>query len=78
LAWSFQFFISSLFRQHHTDAVRFESRLVGGRENGEEVVQNAWLSLIARKSDKPIEHPKTYFFTATRNAAIRLYDAGAA
>lgn len=70
MAWSFQLFLSSLFRQHHSDAVRFASRLVGGRENGEEVVQNAWLSLVARKNEAPIEHPKTYFFTATRNAAI--------
>lgn len=67
---SFQNFLSDIFRSYHAEAVRFAARLVGGRENGEEVVQDAWLSLAVRGGATPIEHPKTYFFTATRNAAI--------
>lgn len=67
---AFNLFLSDLFRRYHTDAVRFAARLVGGRDNGEEVVQDAWLSLSARTVSAPIEHPKTYLFTATRNAAI--------
>jgi len=67
---AFNLFLSDIFRRYHADAVRFAARLVGGRDNGEEVVQDAWLSLAARTASAPIEHPKTYLFTATRNAAI--------
>lgn len=70
MARTFQIFLSDIFRAYHAEAVRFATRLVGGRENGEEVVQDAWLSLAVRGGATPIEHPKTYFFTATRNAAI--------
>lgn len=67
---AFSFLLNDLFRRYHRDAVRFAARLVGGHDNGEEVVQDAWLSLSARTAATPIEHPKTYLFTATRNAAI--------
>ncbi|MBB6011774.1 sigma-70 family RNA polymerase sigma factor [Aquamicrobium lusatiense] len=67
---SFQSFLNDIFRSYHAEAVRFAARLVGGRDNGEEVVQDAWVSLAVRGGATPIEHPKTYFFTATRNAAI--------
>jgi len=67
---SFNSFLNDIFRSYHADAVRFATRLVGGRENGEEVVQDAWLSMVVRGGASPIEHSKTYFFTATRNSAI--------
>ncbi|MGE3710839.1 MAG: sigma-70 family RNA polymerase sigma factor [Hyphomicrobiaceae bacterium] len=60
-----------MFRRYHTDVVRYASRLVGDRENGEEVVQNAYLRLAGRSAQAAtIEHPKAYLFTAARNAAV--------
>lgn len=67
---AFNLWLADLFRHHNRDAVRFAARLVGDRDGGEEVVQNAWLRLSARQNTSPIEHPKTYLFAATRNAAI--------
>ena len=67
---AFNLLLSDLFRRYHADAVRFAARLVGGRDNGEEVVQEAWLNLSARTVPAPIDHPRAYLFTATRNAAI--------
>lgn len=67
---TFSSLLNDLFRRYHRDAVRFAARLVGDRDNGEEVVQDAWLKLSARTATAPVEHPKTYLFTATRNAAI--------
>lgn len=63
--------LGDLFRRYHSDVVRYASRLVGDRENGEEVVQDAYLRLAGRSAHATaIEHPKTYLFTATRNAAV--------
>jgi len=63
-----------LFKLYHREAVRFAARLVGNRDGGEEVVQDAYLKIVARRSDKPIDHPKSYLFTATRHAAIDFTD----
>lgn len=63
-----------LFKLYHREAVRFATRLVGNRDNGEEVVQDAYLKLVARRSTTPIDHPKSYLFTATRHAAIDFTD----
>lgn len=63
--------LGDLFRLHHDDFVRYASRLVGGRDSGEEVVQNAYLRVAGRSSQAAaIEHPKAYLITATRNAAV--------
>ncbi|WP_142781680.1 RNA polymerase sigma factor [Agrobacterium sp. T29] len=62
--------LAQLFGLYHRDAVRFATRILGDRDNGEEVVQNAWLNLCASRSSSSISHPKTYLFTATRNAAV--------
>ncbi|WP_428029876.1 sigma-70 family RNA polymerase sigma factor [Ancylobacter sp.] len=63
--------LGDLYRRHHRDLVRFAARLVGDRDGGEEVVQNAYLRLAGRSAQAvAIEHPKTYAFTATRTAAI--------
>lgn len=71
---NFNAWLHQLFKLHHRDAVSFAARLVGGRENGEEVVQDAYLKLAGRKSTIPVEHPKSYVFTATRHAAIDYTD----
>lgn len=63
--------LGDLFRLHHGDFVRYAARLVGNRDSGEEVVQNAYLRLAGRSAEaQAIEHPKAYLLTATRNAAI--------
>lgn len=63
--------LADLFRRYHAEVVRYASRLVGDRENGEEVVQDAYLRLTRRSVQAAtIEHPKTYLFTAARNAAV--------
>jgi RNA polymerase sigma factor (sigma-70 family) len=63
--------LGDLFRLHHGDFVRYAARLVGGQDNGEEVVQNAYLRLAGRSAAAAtIEHPKAYVLTATRTAAI--------
>ncbi|WP_353415094.1 hypothetical protein [Brucella sp. NBRC 12953] len=41
--------------------------MVGSRDNGEEIVQNAWLRLCARTDTTQIEHPRSYLFRACRN-----------
>lgn len=71
MADTFQRWLGDLFRRYHADVVRYASRLVGDRENGEEVVQDAYLRLAGRSAQAAsIEHPKTYLFTAARNAAV--------
>lgn len=63
--------LGELYRRHHRDLVRFAARLVGDRDGGEEVVQNAYLRLAGRSAQAvAVEHPKTYAFAATRTAAI--------
>ena len=63
--------LGDIYRRHHRDLVRFASRLVGNRDGGEEVVQNTYLRLAGRSADAVlIEYPKTYIFSAARNAAI--------
>lgn len=63
--------LGELYRRHHRDLLRFAARLVGDRDSGEEVVQNAYLRLAGRSSQAvAIEHPKTYAFAAARTAAI--------
>ena len=63
--------LGDLFRLHHGDFVRYAARLVGSRDSGEEVVQNAYLRLAGRSAGAAvIDHPKAYVLTATRTAAI--------
>ncbi len=62
--------LSDLFRAHHCEVVRYAARLVGDRDNGEEVVQNAWLRMSRLNSTAAIDHPRAYLFTAARNAAV--------
>lgn len=74
MARTFNAWLYQLFKLHHRDAVRFASRLVGNRDSGEEVVQDAYLKLAGRQSTTPVEHPRSYLFTATRHAAIDFTD----
>ncbi len=74
MARTFNAWLYQLFKLYHRDAVRLASRLVGNRESGEDVVQNAYLKLAGRQSATPVEHPRRYLFTATRHAAIDFTD----
>ncbi|HEV7322677.1 MAG TPA: sigma-70 family RNA polymerase sigma factor [Ensifer sp.] len=58
-----------LFRRHHKDVVRYASRLIGNRHDGEDVVQNAYLRMV-KVDSRTVEHPRSYLFKAARNAAI--------
>ena len=63
--------LGDLFRRHHRDLVRYASRLVGDRDGGEEVVQNAYVRLAGRSAQSlAIEFPKAYVFAAARTAAF--------
>ncbi|MGK6311901.1 sigma-70 family RNA polymerase sigma factor [Neorhizobium sp. DT-125] len=62
--------LAELFRLHHRDIVRYATRLVGDRENGEDVAQNVYVRIAGRASATAVEHPKSYVFKATRHAAI--------
>lgn len=63
--------LSDLFCRYHTDLVRYASRLVGDRDNGEDVVQNAYVRLAGRSAQSAaIEFPKAYVFAAARTAAF--------
>ena len=63
--------LGDLFRRHHDDFVRYAARLVGNRDNGEEVVQNAYVRVAGRSAHAAaVDHPKAYLLTATRNAAV--------
>lgn len=63
--------LADLYRRHHRDLVRYAARLVGDRDGGEEVVQNAYLRLAGRSAQAvSIEHPKAYAFAAARTAAF--------
>ncbi|MDH4982026.1 sigma-70 family RNA polymerase sigma factor [Hyphomicrobium sp. D-2] len=63
--------LGDLFRHYHTEVVRYAARLVGDRENGEEVVQSAYVRLARRSAEGiVVEHPRAYLFTAARNAAV--------
>lgn len=65
------FCLGDLFRRHHGDFVRYASRLVGSRDSGEDVVQNAYVRVAGRSGQAAgIVHPKAYLLTATRNAAV--------
>jgi RNA polymerase sigma-70 factor (ECF subfamily) len=45
--------------------------LVGSRDNGEEIAQDAYMRIAGRGPQAgTIDYPKTYLFTAARNAAI--------
>lgn len=63
--------LSEMFRLHHRDLVRFATRLVGDRDDGEEIAQDAYMNIAGRGAQSgTIVHPKTYLFTAARNAAV--------
>lgn len=63
--------LSEMFRLHNRELVSFATRLVGSRDNGEEIAQDAYMRVAGRgaKADA-IEYPKSYLFTTARNSAV--------
>lgn len=70
MSLGFDKWLGDLFRRQHRELVRYAARLVGGRDSGEEVVQNTYLRL-ARHSAQVMstEHPRAYAFAVARRAA---------
>ncbi len=63
--------LADMFRLHHRELVRFATHLVGNRDNGEEIAQDAYMRIAGRGAQAAaITYPKAYLFTAARNAAI--------
>lgn len=63
--------IATLFRLYHRDLIRFLSRIIGSVETAEEIAQDTYLKVMRRPAEAAvIDHPKTYLFTAARNAAL--------
>jgi len=63
--------LADLFRLHHRELVRLATRLVGNRDSGEEIAQDAYMRFAGRGAQAAaITYPKAYLFTAARNAAI--------
>jgi RNA polymerase sigma factor (sigma-70 family) len=63
--------LSEVFRRYNAELVRYAARLVGSRDNGEEIVQDTYLRIAGRDPDAAvIAYPKTYLYTAARNAAV--------
>lgn len=69
MANSLNHWLASLFRRHHKEVVRYAARLIGSRDDGEEVVQNAYLRMV-KVDSRTVGHPRSYLFKAARNAAI--------
>ncbi len=69
VANSLNHWLGALFRRHHKEVVRYAARLIGNRDDGEEVVQNAYLRMV-RVDSRSVDHPRSYLFKAARNAAI--------
>lgn len=63
--------IGELFRLYHRELVRFVARIVGSPETAEEIAQDTYLRVSQRGPHAAaIDHPKTYLFSAARNAAL--------
>lgn len=71
MASSLNHWLGLLFRRHHKEVLRYASRLIGNRHDGEDVVQNAYLRMV-RVDSRTVDHPRSYLFKAARNAAIDL------
>ncbi|MFC4309121.1 RNA polymerase sigma factor [Steroidobacter flavus] len=65
------FKLRELVRLHHRHLVRFVSAIVGNAQTAEDIAQDVYLKFSTRNVDATtVDYPKTYLFTAARNAAI--------
>ena len=71
MSGSFHDWLADLFKSQHQELVRFAARLVGGRDGGEEVIQNTYLRLARRsKQGDVIDYPKAYAYSVARRVAF--------
>lgn len=55
---------------HRPALVDYAAKVVGNREQAEDIVQEAWLALSLRSSGKDVREPLGYLRTTVRNLAI--------
>ncbi len=65
------------FMTHRASLTDYAAKVVGDRSQAEDIVQEAWLTLAARRSDQPgvttpLHAPLGYLRTMVRNLAIDL------
>lgn len=66
-----EFNLRELVRLHHRHLVRFVSGMVGNAQTAEDITQDVYLKFSSRNAHATsVAYPKTYLFTAVRNAAI--------
>ena len=58
-----------VFMTHRSTLTDYAAKIVGGREQAEDIVQDAWL-LVARMDDSAIHEPMAYLRRTIRNLAI--------
>jgi RNA polymerase sigma-70 factor (ECF subfamily) len=61
---------SILYSAHRTALVDYASRIVGGRAQAEDVVQDAWLRIEQVERGRPLDEPLRYFYRVVRNLAL--------
>ncbi len=65
--------LAELYCNSHRELVRYAARLVGNREDGEEVVQSVYMRMSLRNATQgAVAEPRSYAFTATRRTAYDL------
>lgn len=71
MSGSTEFKLADLVRQHHRSLVRFLLGIVRNRATAEDIAQDVYAKFSAREpSTMAVDYPKTYLFTAARNAAL--------
>jgi RNA polymerase sigma-70 factor (ECF subfamily) len=60
------------FAENRADLVNYAARIMGSRENAEDVVQEAWLRLDDATATRRLDHPLGYIYRVVRNLAYDL------
>ena len=58
------------YMAHHPALLDYASKVVGNREQAEDIVQEAWLTLSRRGGGNDVREPLGYLRTTVRNLAI--------
>lgn len=60
------------YMAHRPDLVDYASKVIGNREQAEDIVQEAWLALSRRSGGIDVREPLAYLRTTVRNLAIDM------
>lgn len=60
----------SAYLAHRRALVDYAAKVIGNREQAEDIVQEAWLALSLRSGGKDVREPLGYLRTTVRNLAI--------